>query len=77
MDRATANEVLKSFIGHIDQALSEAASVARAAKVCAETGNLRAATKMVMDIEDPAYRAQQMLKATLLIRGELLDEVLD
>ena len=29
---------------------------------------------MAMDIEDPAYRADRMLKATLLIRNELLGE---
>jgi hypothetical protein len=77
MDRTAADQVVKSFIHHIDQALNEAACIAKAAKICAETGNLQTAVKMAMDIEDPAYRAQQMLKATLLIRAELLGDFLD
>lgn len=32
---------------------------------------------MVMDFEDPAHRAQQMLQAALLIRRELMGDELD
>lgn len=76
MDRTAADQVVKAFIINIDQTLNEAAGIAKAALVCAETGNLATAVKMAMEIEDPAYRAQQMLKAMLLIRGELLGDVL-
>jgi hypothetical protein len=61
----------------IHRQLQEAASIAKAAEVCADSGNIQGAVRMVMDIEDPAYRADRMLKAALLIRRELLDEFAD
>lgn len=77
MDQAAADAVVKTFLHHIQRDLQEAASIAKAAAVCAESGNLQAAVRMVMDFEDPAYRAQQMLQAALLIRRELMGDELD
>jgi hypothetical protein len=74
MDRTAADAVTRAFLAHIHRALREAVSIARAAEVCADSGNIQGAVRMVMDIEDPAYRADRMLKATLLIRNELLGE---
>jgi hypothetical protein len=74
MDRAAADHVTKAFLANIHRKLQEAASVAKAAEVCAESGNVQTAVKMVMDIEDPTHQANQMLGAALLIRNELLDE---
>ncbi len=74
MDQAAADAVVKTFLHHIQRDLQEAASIAKAAEVCAASGNLKAAVRMVMDFEDPAHRAQQMLQATLLIRREFTDD---
>jgi hypothetical protein len=51
--------------------------LAETLEVCAESGNVQTAVKMVMDIEDPTHQANRMLSAALLIRNELLDEGLD
>jgi hypothetical protein len=74
MDRSAADAVTRALLAQIHRVLQEAVSVAKAAEVCAESGNVPGAIKMAMDIEDPAYRADRMLKAALLIRTELLGE---
>jgi hypothetical protein len=74
MDRAAADTVTRAFLTQIHRELQEAVSIAKAAEICAESGNVQGAVKIMMDIEDPAYRADRMLKATLLIRNELLGE---
>jgi hypothetical protein len=76
MDRAAIDSVTQDLLAQINRELRNAASVADAAEVCSQGGNIDAAVKMVMDIEDPAYRADRILKAILLIRTELLGEVL-
>jgi hypothetical protein len=77
MDRTAADTVTKAFLANIHRKLQEAASIAKAAEVCAESGNVQTAVKMVMDIEDPTYQANRMLSAALLIRNELSNEGLD
>jgi hypothetical protein len=73
MDRTAADAVTKALLGNIHRKLQEAASIAKAAEVCAESGNVQIAVRMVMDIEDPTHQANRMLSAALLIRNELLD----
>jgi hypothetical protein len=77
MDRTAADHVTKAFLTNIHRKLQEAASIAKAAEVCAESGNIQTAVKMVMDIEDPTHQANRMLGAALLIRNELFEERLD
>ena len=77
MDRIAADAVTAAFIKEIHRLLSEAANIAKAAAICAESGSIPVAVNLVMDFEDPAFLAQQMLKATLLIRRELLAEQID
>jgi hypothetical protein len=77
MDRTAADTVTKAFLTNIHRKLQEATSIAQAAEVCAESGNVQTAVKMVMDIEDPTYQANRMLNATLLISNELLGKRLD
>ena len=77
MDRTAAETVTKAFLAKIHRKLQQAASIAKAAEVCAESGNVQTAVKMVMDIEDSTHQANRILSAALLIRNELLDEGLD
>ena len=77
MDRTAADAVTKALVANIHRKLQDAASIAKAAEVCAETGNVQSAVKMVMDIEDLTHQANRMLSAALLVRNELLDEGLD
>jgi hypothetical protein len=77
MDRTAADAVTKALLGDIHRKLQKAASIAKAAEVCAESGNVQTAVKMAMDIEDPTHQANRMLSAALLIRNDLLEEGLD
>jgi hypothetical protein len=77
MDQTAADAVTKALLVNIHRKLHEAASIASAAQVCAESGNLQIAVKMVIDIEDPTHQANRMLSAALLIRNDLLDEGLN
>jgi hypothetical protein len=77
VDRTAADNVTKALLANIHRKLQVAASIAKAAEVCAETGNVQSAVKMVMDIEDLTHQANRMLSAALLVRNELLDEGLD
>jgi hypothetical protein len=71
MDRTAADTVTKAFLANIHRKLQQAASIAKAAEVCAESGNIETAVKMVMDVEDPTHQVDRMLSAALLIRSEL------
>ena len=43
-------------------------------RICAVSGNVQSAVRMVMDIEEPTYQANRMLNAALLISsGQLSD----
>jgi hypothetical protein len=75
MDRTAADAVIKALLGKIHRKLQEAASIAKAAEVCAESGNVQNAVTMIMDIEDPTYQANRMLSAALLIRNDLLEGI--
>jgi hypothetical protein len=73
MDRTAADTVTKAFLANIHRKLQEAASIAKAAEVCAESGNIETAVKMAMDVENPTHQVDRMLSAALLIRSELMD----
>jgi hypothetical protein len=73
MDRTAADTVTKAFLANIHRKLQEAVSIAKAAEVCAESGNVQTALKMVMDVENPTHQVDRMLSAALLIRSELMD----
>jgi hypothetical protein len=73
MDRTAADTVTKAFLAQIYRKLQEATSIAKAAEVCAESGSIETALKMIMDVENPTHQVDRMLSAALLIRGELMD----
>ena len=75
MDNRAADQVVTGFLQEIHRAFEEGASIAKAARVCAEEGNVKAAVNLAVAFEDLTFRPQQMLKAILLIRHELLNEV--
>lgn len=63
MDNHAAETIARRFVKNIRGFLEEATSFARAADLCADSGNIDGAVKIVMDFEDPAASAQEMLKA--------------
>jgi hypothetical protein len=77
MDRTAADTVTKALLARMHRKLQDAASIAKAAEVCAEGGNIQTAVKMAMDIEAATHQVDRMLGAALLIGNELLEERLD
>ena len=74
MDRSIAESAIKLFLGEIRQRLDEAASVAKAAQVCAEGGNVSKAVEIVLDVEQLSYESANLLNAASTlnrISGEL------
>ena len=63
MDRSTAEGAIKLFLGEIRQRLDEAASIAKAAQVCAEGGNVSKAIEIVLDVEQLSYESANLLNA--------------
>lgn len=54
--------------------MEQATSIVQAADTCASGGNIVAATRIVMDFEEPAFRAMEMFKAMLLLKREYHDD---
>lgn len=63
MDRSVAESAIKLFLGEIRQRLDEAASIAKAAQVCAEGGNVSKAIEIVLDVEQLSYESANLLNA--------------
>ena len=77
MDQISADNVVRACLREIARNLDEASAIAKAAQLCAETGNVKTALKMAMDFEDRAHLAQQMLNTALIIKRELLSQSID
>jgi hypothetical protein len=77
MDCSAFDTVTRALLANMHRKLQEAVSIAKAAEVCAESGNVQTAVKMAMDIEQPTYQANRMLSAALLIRNELFGEAIE
>ena len=63
MDRIVAESAIKLFLREIRQRLDEAASIAKAAQVCAEGGNVSKAVEIVLDVEQLSYESANLLNA--------------
>ena len=63
MDRTIAESAIRMFLTEISQRLDEAAAIAKAAKVCAEGGNVSKAVEIVLDIEQLTYESDNLLNA--------------
>ncbi|TAK47208.1 MAG: hypothetical protein EPO23_12245 [Xanthobacteraceae bacterium] len=69
-ETAAAELLARRWLIQIRALLEEATSYAKAADLCAASGNVDGAVKIVMDFEDPAFRAQETFKALLLLKRE-------
>jgi hypothetical protein len=67
MDRAVAETAIKSFLKEISDRLDKAGSIGRAAKVCAEEGNVAKAVEIVLDVEQLAYESNNLLNAASML----------
>jgi len=72
MDDAAIEIVLCALIAKVRNKSEEAASIAKAAQSCAESGNSMHAVQILMDFEGLAHEAQDLFKAALAIKRHLL-----
>jgi hypothetical protein len=77
MEATPVDSVVRELLQEIGGNLSRAAAIANAAIVLANKDQLKAAVRLVMDIEDPAHRSDRLLQAILLIYTELQCETID
>ncbi len=67
MDRTATETAIRICLREIRKRLDGAASVARAAETCAETGQIDQAVKVSLDIEQLAYEASRLLDVASLL----------
>jgi hypothetical protein len=67
MDATTVQITTKAYLDEIRQRLDEAASIAKAAQVCAESGNTKQGIAIALDVEQLVYKANALLNAASLI----------
>lgn len=63
MDRTLAESAIKMFLVEMRARLDEASSIAKAAEVCAEGGNVSKAIEIVLDVEQLTYESANLLNA--------------
>ena len=64
----TIETTLKVFLREIRSRLDEAASIARAAETCADTGNIPKGIEITLDVEQLLYEVNTLLNAASLIQ---------
>ncbi|MEA2880566.1 MAG: hypothetical protein QOF14_5762 [Hyphomicrobiales bacterium] len=67
MDATIAETAIKAYLKEIHTRLDEAASIAKAANACAESGNADKGVHVALDIEQLCYEATRLLDAASLI----------
>ena len=67
MDRIATEAAIKTFLSEIRRRLDEAASLAKAAEVCAQSGDVDKGVEVALDIEQLAYEATRLLDAASLL----------
>jgi hypothetical protein len=68
MDQSTARFTIRMLLIEIRRTLEAAASTAKAAETCAETGNIKSGISVAHEIEQPVYEAGRLLDAGLINR---------
>lgn len=74
MEETASAAVSGALISEGRDRLDQAASIAKAAQSCAESGNPIHAVQILMDSEGLAHHAQDLFKAALTIKRHLLPE---
>jgi hypothetical protein len=67
MDAQTLDLLLKNHLAEMRQRLEQAASIAKAAKACAEAGNVDKAVEISLDVEQLIYEVTTFLNAASMI----------
>jgi len=75
MSDIAENNLVTTLITEIRTKLEEAVSIAKAAESCAINGGVNRAVPILMEFEGLAHEAQDLLRATLTIKRNLLSEI--
>jgi hypothetical protein len=67
MDATTVQITTKAYLDEIRQRLDEAASIAKAAQACADSGNTKQGMAIALDVEQLVYEVNTLLNAASLI----------
>lgn len=67
MDPATLEVTIKGHLKEMRERLDQAASIARAAQTCADTGNVEKGVEIALDVEQLIYEVNTFLNAASLI----------
>lgn len=67
MNRAATETAIRVYLSEIRKRLDSAASIAKAAEVCAQSGEIDKAVEVSLDIEELAYEASRLLEAASLL----------
>lgn len=67
MDSAILESMLKAHILEMQDRLDQAAGIGKAAKACAEAGNISKALEIALDIEQLVYEVNTFLNAASLM----------
>ena len=67
MDAHTVEITIKIYLKEMRERLERAASIARAAEACADTGNVEKGIEVALDIEQLVYEVTTCLNAASLI----------
>lgn len=62
------DELLMTLIGLVHKRLSDATSIAAAAKACARAGNIDEAVRISLSIDQPLYDATKLSEAAALLK---------
>ena len=72
MDEAASETIICALIAEVCVRSEQAASIAKAANSCAESGNAIHAVQILMDFESLAHEAHDLFKAALTIQRHLV-----
>ena len=67
MDPATLEITIKGHLKEMRERFDHAASIARAAQTCADTGNVEKGVEIALDVEQLIYEVNTFLNAASLI----------
>jgi hypothetical protein len=67
MDTANTERAIESFLTEMRSNLEQATGIAKAAEACAETGNVKKAVEISLDVEQLVYEVNTLFNAASLI----------
>jgi hypothetical protein len=67
MDQRTVEMTIKFHLKYMREQLEKAASIARAAEACADSGNVEKGVEVALDVEQMIYEVNTFLNAASMI----------